>query len=169
MTLTLDWTNIGDFVLRSRIINVLTRGIKFRCLIINSYIFRRLVHNFMNGRGILWQIATFKTKLCDREAGQSTRVHLRMLAIAMNLSKNNFFNVGSPFILLVPGRSQAAAAEGGGTGFGFLFHRPALAILSCMYNWDPDLPYEWNELLFHNPSWLDPGCKNDLPENRSPH
>ena len=87
----------------------------------------------MNGRGILWQIATFKTKLCDREAGQSTRVHLRMLAIAMNLSKNNLFNVGSPFILLVPGRSLAAA-EGGGTGFGFLFHSPALANLSCMYN-----------------------------------
>ena len=131
MTLTLDWTNIGDFVLRSRIINVLTQGIKFRCLIINLNIFRRLVHNFMNGRGILWQIATFKTKLCDREAGQSTRVHLRMLAIAMNLSKNNFFNLASPFILLVPGRSQAAVAEGGGTGFGFLFHRQALAILSC--------------------------------------
>ena len=90
MTLTLDWTNIGDFVLRSRIINVLTQGIKFRCLIINLNIFRRLVHNFMNGRGILWQVATFKTKSCDREASQSTRVHLRMLAIAMNLSKNHF-------------------------------------------------------------------------------
>ena len=70
----------------------------------------------------------------EKPAKESTRVHLRMLAIAMNLSKNNFFNVGSPFILLVPGRSLAAAAEGGGTGFGFLFHRPALANLSCTYN-----------------------------------
>ena len=120
MTLTLDWTNIGDFVLRSRIINVLTRGIKFRCLIINLNIFRRLVHKFMNGRGILWQIATFKTKLCDREAGQRKYTSaLENASHSHESVKEQFFQRRKPFYFI--GAWKVTSGGGGGRRNRFWF------------------------------------------------